>query len=347
VPIGGSAQFPSYSQMLKSKSHANGTKPRKSAAPAPRAPTMRVAFQGDRGAYAEGAISAFWRHPVEPIPAATFAGAIRAVIAGDADACVIPVENSIVGRVEAGWQAVIAHPELRNVGEVVVPVRHCLLAPKGATIQGLRSAASHPVALAQCTRFFESNPAIRATKAFDTAGAAREIADAGDPSRAAIASQEAAERYGLAVLREGIQDHAENCTRFVVLVSQSSRLWRRTHAIRGATSVAEDDPRLITEATRELLEKIVERNWLEVDEIVSVLFTVTTDLKSLFPAVAARQMGWVGVPLLCASEIPVEGSLPRCLRTLVQVELRAPRPLETHVYLREAVALRPDVHLRS
>jgi chorismate mutase len=124
-------------------------------------------------------------------------------------------------------------------------------------------------------------------------------------------------------------------------------LWRRTHAIRGATSVAKDDPRLITEATRELLEKIVERNWLEVDEIVSVLFTVTTDLKSLFPAVAARQMGWVGVPLLCASEIPVEGSLPRCLRTLVQVELRAPRPLETHVYLREAVALRPDVHLRS
>jgi chorismate mutase len=80
---------------------------------------------------------------------------------------------------------------------------------------------------------------------------------------------------------------------------------------------------------------------------VSVLFTVTSDLKSLFPAVAARQMGWVGVPLLCASEIPVEGSLPRCLRTLVQVELRAPRPLDTHVYLREAVALRPDVASRG
>jgi len=329
--------------MLKSKSPTNGTKPRKSAAPPTRALIMRVAFQGDRGAYAEAAISSIWRHPVEPVPAATFAGAIRAVIAGDADACVIPVENSIVGRVEAGWQALTAHPELRNVGEVIVPVRHCLLAPKGATIQGLRSAASHPVALAQCTRFFESNPTIKATKAFDTAGAAREIADAGDPTRAAIASQEAAERYGLAVLSEGIQDYAENYTRFVALVPQTSRLWRRTHAIRGATSVAADDPRLITEATRELLEKIVERNWLEVDEIVSVLFTVTSDLKSLFPAVAARQMGWVGVPLLCASEIPVEGSLPRCLRTLVQVELRAPRPLDTHVYLREAVALRPDV----
>jgi chorismate mutase len=74
---------------------------------------------------------------------------------------------------------------------------------------------------------------------------------------------------------------------------------------------------------------------------------MTSDLKSLFPAVAARKMGWVGVPLLCASEIPVDGSLPRCLRTLVQVELRAPRPLDTHVYLREAVALRPDVASRG
>lgn len=333
--------------MQKSKARTNGTNPRKSADGDPRALTMRVAFQGDRGAYAEGAISAVWRHPVERVPCSTFAGAIRAVISGDADACVIPVENSIVGRVEAGWQALAAHPEMRNIGEATVLVRHCLVAPKGATIEGLRSAASHPVALAQCTRFFESHPSIKATKAFDTAGAAREIADAGNLSRAAIASQEAAERYGLSVLKDEIQDHAENYTRFVAMVPRSSRLWRRTHAIRGATSVEEDNPRLITEATRELLEKIVERNWLEVDEIVSVLFTVTTDLKSHFPAVAAREMGWVGVPLLCASEIPVDGSLPRCLRTLVQVELRAPRPLDTHVYLRDAVTLRPDVTSRT
>jgi monofunctional chorismate mutase len=333
--------------MLKSKAHTNGTSRPKSADRLSRSLTMRVAFQGDRGAYAEAAISAIWRHPVERVPCPTFAAAIRAVDSGDADACVIPVENSIVGRVEAGWHALAAHPGMHNIGEVVVPVRHCLLAPKGATVQGLRSAASHPVALAQCTRFFETNPSIKATKAFDTAGAAREIADAGDPSRAAIASREAAERYGLSVLEEGIQDRQDNYTRFVALVSSSSRLWRRTHAIRGATSVEADDPREITEATRELLEKIVERNSLEVDEIVSVLFTVTNDLKSLFPAVAAREMGWVGVPLLCASEIPVDGSLPRCLRTLVQVELRAPRPLDTHVYLREAVSLRPDVVSRT
>ena len=162
-------------------------------------------------------------------------------------------------------------------------------------------------------------------------------------SRGAIASRAAADRYGLAVLEEGIQDTRDNHTRFVAVVSTASRLWRRTNAIRGATSVEKDDPRHIAEATRELLEKIVERNWLELDEIVSVWFTVTPDLTSAFPALAAREMGWVDVPLLCASEIPVPESMPRCLRTLVEVELRAPRRLQTHIYLREAVALRPDI----
>jgi monofunctional chorismate mutase len=304
---------------------------------------MRVAFQGDRGAYAESAIAQIWRHPVEQIPVPTFTGAVRAVQEGEAEACVIPVENSIVGRIEAGWHALAAYPEMQIVGETLVPVRHCLLAPKGATLAGLISASSHPVALAQCSRFFEAHPWIKPTKSFDTGGAAREVSEGGELSRAAIASRAAAERYGLAVLEEGIQDQRENHTRFVSVISRHSGLWRRTHAIRGATSVEHDDPRQIAEATRELLGKIVERNYLEVDEIVSVVFTVTPDLCSTFPALAAREMGWVRVPLLCASEIPVEGSLPRCLRILVQVELRAPRVLDTHIYLREAVALRPDL----
>ena len=304
---------------------------------------MRVAFQGDRGAYAESAIAQIWRHPVEHVPFPTFTAAVRAVETGEADACVIPVENSTVGRVEAGWQALSAQSHLRSVGETLVPVRHCLLAPKGATMEGLRSASSHPVALAQCSRFFEQHTWIKPGKSFDTAGAAREVAELGDPSRGAIASHAAADRYGLAVLEEGIQDTRDNHTRFVAVVSDRARLWRRTHAIRGATSVEMDDPQHIADATRELLEEIVERNWLELDEIISVWFTVTPDLTSAFPALAAREMGWVDVPLLCASEIPVPGSMPRCLRTLLEVELRAPRKLDTHIYLREAVRLRPDI----
>lgn len=326
-------------RVSSSKSHLNGAD-----RPRPSAPLTRVAFQGDRGAYAESAIAQIWRHPVEAIPYPTFVATVRAVEHGDADACVIPVENSIVGKVDAGAQALAAHPSLRNVAEVSVPVRHCLMAPRGATIEGLRSAASHPVALAQCNRFFEQHPWIKSTKSFDTGGAAREVAERGDVSQGAIASRAAAEQYGLAVLQEGIQDSRDNYTRFVAAVSNDSRLWRRTHAIRGATTVGHDDPRHIYDATRELLEAIVERNWLDVDEIVSVWFTVTPDLTTAFPALAAREMGWIDIPLLCASEIPVPDAMGHVVRVLMEVELRAPRRLENHVYLREAVRLRPDLH---
>ena len=325
-----------------SKVHSNGAdRPRAAAVP------LRVAFQGDLGAYAESAIAQIWHHPVDAMPQPTFIATVRAVEHGDADACVIPVENSIVGRVDAGWQALAAHPQLRNVAEVSVPVRHCLMAPRGATLEGLRSAASHPVALAQCTRFFEQHEWIKSTKSFDTGGAAREVAERGDITQGAIASRAAAERYGLSVLEEGIQDSRDNYTRFVASVSNESKLWRRTHAIRGATTVEQDDPRHIYDATRELLESIVERNWLELDEIISVWFTVTPDLTSAFPALAAREMGWADIPLLCASEIPVADAMPRVVRVLMEVELRAPRRIENHVYLREAVALRPDLHSGS
>jgi monofunctional chorismate mutase len=328
--------------MLKSQSK-NGTKPHRSAKRAPDL-EMRVAFQGDHGAYAESAIAQIWRHSVQPVPYPTFCAAVRAADDGEADACVIPVENSIIGRVDAGWQALALHPDMRTVAETLVPVQHCLLAPKGATIVGLTSAASHPAALAQCEAFFDAHPWIKASKSFDTGGAAREVAEAGDLTRAAIASKAAGHRYGLAVLDEGIQDQRDNHTRFVAMVSEHSGLWRRHHAIRGATSVEVDSAKEVGEATRELLHEIVARNSLQIEEIVSVVFTATQDLRSVFPALAAREMGWASVPLLCASEIPVEGAMPRCLRVLIQVELRAPRKLDTHVYLRNAVSLRPDLH---
>ncbi|MBA3466258.1 MAG: chorismate mutase [Gemmatimonadaceae bacterium] len=307
---------------------------------------MRVAFQGVRGAYSESAIARIWRHPVEVVPLPDFNAVVRAVHDGEADACVIPVENSIVGRVDAGSHALAAYPDVLTFGETVVMVRHCLLASPGATVEGLRTVSSHPVALAQCGRFFGRNPWIVPTTSFDTAGAARDVSESGDLSRAAIAGRAAAERYGLAVLEEGIQDSRDNHTRFVAAVSRSSGLWRRTHAIRGATSVEEDEPRQITEATQELLRAMVYRNSIELDEVVSVIFSVTPDLKAAFPAQAAREMGWVDVPLLCVSEIPVPGSMPRCLRALVQVELSAPRRLDPHIYLRKAVSLRPDVARR-
>jgi len=114
--------------------------------------------------------------------------------------------------------------------------------------------------------------------------------------------------------------------------------------IRGATTVPADDPELILQATRELLEEILEENEsMRPDDVASALFTVTDDLASTFPAQAARQMGWELVPMLCAREIPVPNSLPRVIRVLVHWNTEVPQNEITHVYLRDAVKLRPDL----
>jgi chorismate mutase len=114
--------------------------------------------------------------------------------------------------------------------------------------------------------------------------------------------------------------------------------------IRGATTVAADDTALILQATRELLEEILAQNkTMRPEDIASAFFTVTEDLTSTFPAQAARQMGWDLVPMLCAREIPVPGSLPRVIRVLVHWNTEIPQTEITHVYLREAVKLRPDL----
>ncbi len=114
--------------------------------------------------------------------------------------------------------------------------------------------------------------------------------------------------------------------------------------IRGATTVSADDPELILEATRELLEAILEANEnMTPEDVGSALFTVTEDLASTFPAQAARQMGWGLVPMMCAREIPAPGSLRKVIRVLVHWNTETPQNEITHVYLREAVKLRPDL----
>ena len=114
--------------------------------------------------------------------------------------------------------------------------------------------------------------------------------------------------------------------------------------IRGATTVTADEPDLILRATRELLEAILEANeGMKSEDVGSALFTVTDDLISTFPAQAARQMGWSLVPMMCAREIPVPGSLPLAIRVLVHWNTGTPQNKITHVYLRDAVKLRPDL----
>lgn len=113
--------------------------------------------------------------------------------------------------------------------------------------------------------------------------------------------------------------------------------------IRGAISVAEDTKEAICGATKELLYKIAEENQLILEDIASVLFTVTQDLAADFPAYAAREMGWTNIPLICMKEIEVPGSLPRCIRVLLHVNTAKVQAEMKHVYLREARALRSDL----
>lgn len=114
-------------------------------------------------------------------------------------------------------------------------------------------------------------------------------------------------------------------------------------ALRGATTVPHDDPIAIRDAVVELLGRLREENALVDDEVISAIFTMTSDLTSAFPAESARAVGWTRVPLLCTSEVPVPGGMPRCLRLLVHAERDWGRRPPRHVYLRDARALRPDL----
>jgi len=117
----------------------------------------------------------------------------------------------------------------------------------------------------------------------------------------------------------------------------------RLRAIRGAITVERDAPELVYAATRELLSEIIARNGVDLDHIISVIFTVTPDLTSAFPAMAARSMGWLDVPLLCTMEIPVPGAMAHCIRVLLHVESDRERSAIQHVYLGDAQSLRPDI----
>jgi chorismate mutase len=117
-----------------------------------------------------------------------------------------------------------------------------------------------------------------------------------------------------------------------------------TRGIRGATTVAADQPELILAATQELLEALLQANaGLITEDIASALFTMTEDLNSVYPALAARQMGWGSVPMMCVREIPVQGSLPLCIRVLIQWNTGRAQTAIKPVYLRDAISLRPDL----
>src|SRR6202045_4901013 len=178
------------------------------------ATNKRIAFQGEPGANSHLAIREAYPDG-EAVPCATFEDAFALIAAGEAELGMIPVENSLAGRV-ADIHHLMPDSGLHIVAEHFMPVRHQLLAPKGTRIEDIKTGESHVHALGQCRKVIRKL-GVKPVVAADTAGSAREVAEAGDKARAAIASRLAAEIYSLDILAQDIEDEDHNTTRFIVL----------------------------------------------------------------------------------------------------------------------------------
>jgi chorismate mutase/prephenate dehydratase len=192
----------------------------------------RVAFQGVEGSYSEIAARKYFSvrsDAMEFVGRSSFQEALQMAESGEVGYAFLPIENTTAGSINQTYD-LLRGTNLRIVGEEILHVRHCLLGILGARVEELHRVLSHPQALIQCSRFLAALDEVELVAFEDTAAAAREVARVGDPSQAALASIEAAEIYGLHVLREAVADQDENWTRFVVISSLEIELDSRIPA---------------------------------------------------------------------------------------------------------------------
>jgi len=189
---------------------------------------VRVAFQGERGAFSEEAARRILGDRIEPFPKREFDEMFDAVIRDEADCAIVPIENTLAGSVIKNYDLLVDN-DLEIIGEVVLRVAHNLIAPKGTTLTSVRKIYSHPVALAQCEGFLRKlrgqTPGLEVLPAYDTAGAVKLVVERGRRDEAAIASSAAAATYHAQILAAGIESNPQNFTRFLLM----SRPDRRQH----------------------------------------------------------------------------------------------------------------------
>lgn len=177
---------------------------------------IRAAFQGERGAFSEQAARQLLGDRVGFLPCQRFEDVFRNLAKGEADAAVVPIENTLHGSVHENYDHLLHH-DLPIVGETQVRIVHNLIAPPGIPFRRIRRVYSHPVALNQCLRFFADHPSIEREAYYDTAGSVKRVMEERAPDAAAIASDRAAEIYGAEILRRSIEDDRQNYTRFFLL----------------------------------------------------------------------------------------------------------------------------------
>ncbi|MEP7065177.1 MAG: prephenate dehydratase domain-containing protein [Gemmatimonadota bacterium] len=178
---------------------------------------LRVAFQGEAGAFSEEAIVQLWGAEAEPVPMRTFADVMDAAETGSVEYGLLPIESTLMGGVDSAYDLLAMHDGLLIAAETIVPIRLCVLGVPGSTLADLTQLHSHPLMLAQCAHFLERYKHITPVPAWDTAGAARAVMQAGDPTRAAAGSRRAADRFGLELLADGIEDRPDTQMRFLAV----------------------------------------------------------------------------------------------------------------------------------
>jgi prephenate dehydratase len=180
----------------------------------------RVAFQGERGAFSEEAAHKLLGAEIELVPRRTFAELYSSLDHGVADYLLAPVENSIAGVVQPSVD-LLQLSSLTVLDEVQIKIEQHLIGCPGTSLDTIESVQSHPVALAQCSRFFQTHPELKSVVADDTAGSVAEVMRLGDPKLAAIAGRRAADLYGGSIICKSIQDRSDNYTRFVLLSKET------------------------------------------------------------------------------------------------------------------------------
>ena len=184
---------------------------------------VRVAYQGEAGAFSETAARRLVGDEARMIPFRSFEEMFESVGGGDADCCVTPIENSLAGSIHRNYDLLLASG-FWIFGETNLRIVHNLIAPPGTTIADIRRVYSHPVALAQCGRYLRQHSQMEAVPVHDTAGAVRIIMDRREPGQAAIASEAAAKIYGGAILATALEDDPQNYTRFFLLAPPQSSI---------------------------------------------------------------------------------------------------------------------------
>jgi len=179
---------------------------------------MKIAFQGEPGAYSEQAVFEYFGK-VETQPCESFEEVFSAVRSGGCDSALIPIENSLAGSIHQNYDLLLRH-DLHIVGEHFLRVRHCLIALPGVKKSDIKKAISHPQALGQCDAYLRKH-GIKAEQVYDTAGSVKMLKESGSRDTAAIASRRAAEIYKMKIVEEGIEDNSENYTRFLAIAREA------------------------------------------------------------------------------------------------------------------------------